>query len=117
PCALPLSVREPIVLIDDDLKVVMYNAAFSELFGIEGDARGQSLDGIGDGAWDDDETLRRLRDVCARGRELWDYELRQRTADGIERVMLVNARLMELPDADAHVALITASDIDRKSVV
>ena len=105
------TVREPIVLLDEALRIVMYNAAFGELFGIDSDARGMALREIGDGAWDDAETLRRLRDVGGRGRELWDYELRQRTADGLERVMLVNARLMELPDSDDHVALVTASDI------
>ncbi|NLA69259.1 MAG: PAS domain S-box protein [Gammaproteobacteria bacterium] len=105
------TVREPIVLIDADLRVVMHNAAFAELFGLEGNARGRSIADIGAGAWDDEETLRRLRDVYARGREVWDYELRQRTADGIDRVMLVNARLMELPDSDERVSLLTASDI------
>src|SRR5690606_24157073 len=32
------TVREPIVLADAGLRVVMHNAAFAELFGIEGDA-------------------------------------------------------------------------------
>src|SRR5690606_24280208 len=61
------TVREPIVLVDDKLAIVMHNAAFTELFGLSGDARGRSLADVGDGAWDDEEALRRLRDVCARG--------------------------------------------------
>src|SRR5690606_15897762 len=105
------TVREPIVLLDSGLGMVMYNAAFAELFGIDGDHRGRALKDIGAGAWDDAEMLRRLHDVLARGRELWDYELRQRTVDGIDRVMLVNARLMELPDSEESVALVTASDV------
>ena len=105
------TVREPIVLLDEQLRIVMYNAAFGELFGLADDTRGQFLADVGHGAWDDQETLRRLRDVGGRNRELWDYELTQRTADGLERVMLVNARIMELPDSDERVALVTASDI------
>src|SRR3546814_14060921 len=35
------TVREPIVLADEDLRVVMYSAAFTELFGVEGDAIGK----------------------------------------------------------------------------
>ena len=105
------TVREPIVLIDGELRIVMHNAAFTELFGLDGDARGLALAEVGDGAWGDEEALRRLRDVCGRGREMWDHELQQRTADGLERTMLVNARLMELPDSDDVVALVTASDI------
>ncbi|MGY0610692.1 MULTISPECIES: sensor histidine kinase [unclassified Luteimonas] len=105
------TVREPIVLLDETLRIVMHNAAFSELFGLEEDARGRLLSEVGSGAWNDEETLRRLRDVCGRDRELWDYELTLRTADSMQRVMLINARLMELPDSDDTVALVTASDI------
>lgn len=110
------TVREPIVLIDGGLRIVMHNVAFNELFGVHGDARGQPLAEVGSGAWNDNETLRRLRDVCGRGRELWDYELRVRTADAQDRVMLVNARLMELPDSDEAVALVTASDVTLQKV-
>ncbi|TWT22512.1 PAS domain-containing protein [Luteimonas marina] len=105
------TVREPIVLADHDLRVVMHNAAFAELYGVSGDARGQRLADIGGGAWRDERTLRRLGDVLARGRELWDHEQVQRTADEVERTMLINARPMPLPDRDDAVALITASDV------
>jgi PAS domain S-box-containing protein len=105
------TVREPIVLADAGLRVVMHNAAFAELFGIEGDATGQLLAEVGGGAWNDEETLRRLGDVMARDRELWDFQRRQETADGFERVMLINARRMSLPDSEDDAVLITASDI------
>ena len=105
------TVREPIVAIDHDQKVVMHNAAFSELFGVEGDARGQPLASLGHGAWADERMLHRLADVLGRGRELWDFEHEQRTADGMERTMMINARRMPLPDSDDSVALVTASDI------
>jgi hypothetical protein len=43
-----------------------------------------------------DEVLQqRLRDVLLRDRELWDYELTQRTIDGIERHVVINARRMQ----------------------
>src|SRR3546814_687640 len=105
------TVREPIVLADEDLRVVMYNTAFAELFGVEGDAVGKPLAEVGNAAWDDEETLRRLGDVMARDRELWDFERRQETADGNERIMLVNARRMSLPDSEDDAVLVTASDI------
>src|SRR3546814_15631636 len=90
------TVREPIVLADEDLRVVMYNTAFAELFGVEGRAVGKPLAEVGNAAWDDEETLRRLGDVMARDRALWDFERRQDTADGNERIMLVNALRMSL---------------------
>lgn len=105
------TVREPIVLADEGLRVVMYNAAFAELFGVEGNAVGKPLAEVGNAAWDDEEVLRRLGDVIGRDRELWDFERRQETADGNERVMLINARRMSLPDSEDDAVLVTASDI------
>ncbi|WP_394003176.1 ATP-binding protein [Luteimonas sp. WGS1318] len=110
------TVREPIVLIDQQQCVVMHNAAFAELYGVDEDVRGRPLGELGSGAWDNQETLRRLHDVLARGRELWDYRLAQPTADGAERTMLLNARRMPLPDREDPVALITASDVTAQSI-
>ncbi len=110
------SVREPIVLIDGSQRVVMHNAAFAELYGVDEDARGRALTELGNGAWDNPDTLRRLHDVLARDRELWDYRLSQPTADGVERTMLINARRMPLPDRDDPVALITASDVTAQTI-
>lgn len=111
------SVREPIVLIDRDQRVVMYNAAFAELYGADDvEIRGERLAAVGDGAWDHPETLRRLHDVLARDRELWDHRLTQSTTDGIERTMLVNARRMPLPDREDPVVLVTASDVTAQSI-
>src|SRR3546814_9914308 len=103
--------REPTVLAEEDLRVVMDNTACAELVGVEGDAVGKPLAEVGKAAWDDEETPRRLGDVMARDRELWDFERRQETADGNERIMLVNARRMSLPDSEDDAVLVTASDI------
>ncbi|MBB1060228.1 sensor histidine kinase [Marilutibacter spongiae] len=106
------SVREPIALTDSHQAIIMHNLAFAEMYGVEGDeALGQPLEAIGNGAWRHAELLQRLRDVLARDRELWDFELAQQTEDGSERVMLVNARRMPLPDREDEVALLTVSDV------
>jgi len=110
------SVREPIVLIDGNQRVIMHNAAFAELYGVGVEIRGAMLAEVGEGAWDDTETLRRLHDVLARDRELWDYRLSQPTVDGMERTMLINARRMPLPDRDDAVVLVTASDVTAQTI-
>jgi PAS domain S-box-containing protein len=101
------TVREPIALIDADQCVVMHNAAFEQLYGRTGD--GQKL--AANAAWTDVILQQRLGDVLSRGRELWDFEQVQTTADGIERTVLINASRMSLPDRDDEVALLTVSDI------
>jgi PAS domain S-box-containing protein len=107
------TVREPIVLLDRSLRVQMHNPAFAELYGLDEEttAEGLPLDSIGDGAWADAVVRQRLTDVLLRGRELWDYEHEQRTADDVVRIMLINARRMPLPDKDDEVVLMTVSDV------
>jgi len=108
--AILQTAREPIVLLDGDLHLLMHNNAFAELYGLDA-AASQSLQDIGDGAWNDPVLLQRLGDVLARGRELWDFEHEHETADGMIRTVLLNARRMQLPDSEDNVALMTVSDI------
>lgn len=106
------TVREPMVVLDADLCVLMVNPAFIELYGGDEtmEQRHSSLRDIGVGIWDDEPFLQRLTDVIRRNRELWDYRLNQTTADGVERHMLMNARRMELPGTTAPALLLTVND-------
>ena len=109
--AIVQNVREPIVLLDTSLRLLMSNGAFREVYGLDGDEHtGARLDALGDGAWSDPVLLQRLSDVLARDRELWDYELSQR-GGGIEREVLLNARRMALPSSDEPAILMTIADI------
>lgn len=107
------TVREPVVVLDRDLIVVMHNPAFAELFAVADDVVGKPLVDVG-GGWAVPETRQRLLDVLARDRELWDHEIRYRAADGVERSFLVNARRMVLPDSSDEVALVTANDVSAR---
>ncbi|MEO6228255.1 MAG: ATP-binding protein [Thermomonas sp.] len=110
------TVREPVVVLDKDLRVVMHNPAFVEVFGIHDSVVGNPLDVVGGGTWANPETRQRLRDVLARDRELWDHEIQFRDPDGRERTLLVNARRMVLPDSADEVALVTANDVTAQKV-
>ncbi|UYB53074.1 ATP-binding protein [Xanthomonas sp. AM6] len=105
------TVREPIVLLDGTQRMMMYNAAFGELYGLDPERAPKMLGEVGDGVWQDPIIRQRLADVLLRGRELWDFEHEQAGADGVGRTMLLNARRMPLPDSDDEVVLMTVSDI------
>ncbi|AEM52792.1 sensor histidine kinase [Stenotrophomonas maltophilia] len=112
------TVREPIVLLDRDLRVQLHNPAFAELYGLQDErADGLLLETVGDNAWQDPVVRQRLSDVLSRGRELWDFEHEQRTADDMVRYMLLNARRMPLPDTDDEVVLLTISDVTMQRAV
>lgn len=106
------SVREPIALLDRNLDVLMHNNAFVELYG-EPDvsSAGRAFGELGNGAWQDPKLLQRLTDVVMRDREIWDYEHRQRTVDGVQREVLVNAKRIVLPDDTDNAVLLTVNDV------
>jgi PAS domain S-box-containing protein len=105
------TVREPIVLLDSEQRMLMHNAAFGELYGLDQEQAPKMLAEVGDGVWQDGIIVQRLADVLLRGRELWDFEHEQLGADGVARTMLLNARRMPLPDSEDQVVLMTVSDI------
>jgi len=110
------TVREPIVLLDGELRVLMHNAAFAELYEVEGDLNHHPRLVEVSEAWEDEVVRQRLIDVLARGRELWDYEVQQETAGGVARILLLNARRMVLPDLEDEAVLMTVSDVTTQKV-
>ena len=114
------SVREPIAVLNRDLQVTMRNPAFDQLYGLRDGNSGMDpgqdddipLTALGNGQeWEDPVVRQRLADVLSRGRELWDYEIEQRDADGQRRILLLNARRMQLPDSRRASVLMTLSDV------
>ncbi|MCW8807541.1 MAG: ATP-binding protein [Rhodanobacter sp.] len=110
------AVREPIALFDERLCSLLVNAAFSELYAVDPEQRAQPLAEIGAGAWNDPALLQRLHDVLLRDRELWDYQMRQRTADGVDRHVVVNARRLPYQDHDLPTLLLTVSDVTARTL-
>ncbi|MGB4858159.1 MAG: ATP-binding protein [Dokdonella sp.] len=103
------SVREPIAVVDRDLRLLLTNSGFDDVYGGK-PAEGTLLSDVRDGAWNDAELLLRLGDVLARDRELWDYELIQHR-DGGERIVFVNARRITLPESAEPAVLVTVNDV------
>ena len=110
------AVREPVALFDEDLSSLLVNNAFSELYGLKGPHASVPLVQIGGGAWNDATLLQRLRDVLLRDRELWDFDMIQRTTDGVDRHVLINARRLQQRDKDAVALLLTVSDITARAL-
>lgn len=105
------SLREPILVLDNGLRVLMMNKAFREVYGVESeDPAGAALEEIGGGAWSDQALHQRLVDVAVRDRELWDYELTQRTGEDVVRIVFVNARRMLLSEQEPAI-LLTVNDV------
>jgi len=113
------AVREPIALLNAQLCTLLVNTAFSELYGLpqEDQRELRALQEVGEGAWTDGALLQRLRDVLLHDRELWDYELVQRTVGGIDRHVMVNARRLQQHEGEPPVVLLTVSDVTARALV
>ncbi|MGS1013847.1 sensor histidine kinase [Rhodanobacter sp. UC4437_H4] len=105
------SVREPIALFDANLNSLLVNNAFGDLYGEDPQQPSRTLVEIGGGVWNDSALLQRFRDVLLSDRELWDYDLVQRTADGEQRHIVVNARRLQQDLTDEPALLLTVSDV------
>ncbi|MES1154065.1 MAG: ATP-binding protein [Rhodanobacter sp.] len=110
------AVREPIALFDENLNSLLVNNAFSELYGMDPGQPVQPLARIGDGAWSDSVLLQRLNDVLLRDRELWDYDMVQRTVDGVDRHVVINARRLQQHDGGTPALLLTVSDVTTRAL-
>ena len=110
------AVREPIALFDENLHSLVANTAFCELYGLDPQSS-QPLAQMGDGAWSDSVLLQRLTDVLLRDRELWDYDMIQRTVDGIDRHVVINARRLQREDVSMPALLLTVSDVTARALV
>jgi signal transduction histidine kinase len=111
------AVREPIAMLDARLNTLLVNEAFGELYGMEDLTVSMPLASLGNGAWNAPALLQRLSDVLARDRELWDFEMNQRTVDGVDRTVVINARRLEEPGTEHPAVLLTVSDITARALV
>lgn len=110
------AVREPIGLFDADLRSLLVNPAFAKMYGVDADQHRQELARMGGGAWSNEVLLQRLREVLLQGRELWDYEITQSTADGMTRRVVLNAQRLQ-QEADEEPSLVlTVSDITARAM-
>lgn len=115
------TVREPIVLVDHALTIVMRNPAFDQLYGLENvpDIPPEPLNlcSLGDGVWMDSVLRQRLMDVIARDRDLWDHLVEHVDAEGGRRFLLVNAQRVLMPGQAEPIGLITLGDVTLQHTV
>ena len=118
--AIVETVRNPLLVLDDDLRVQTVNAAFCNMFGVNNaDAIGTTIYNLDQGMWDSPELRRLLEEMLPRHNQIEDFELdipfipSQR---GGTKSLLINARRID-GDVDRDDAiLLTIEDVtDRKA--
>ncbi|MGZ8921386.1 MAG: PAS domain-containing protein, partial [Limisphaerales bacterium] len=90
------TVREPLVVLDADLRVMMANQSFYQSFRVTPEnTQGQLLYDLGDRQWDIPALRKLLEEVLPQNAVFNDYEVDHTFPDIGHRMMLLNARRLD----------------------
>ncbi|MEO8199128.1 MAG: PAS domain-containing protein [Gemmatimonadota bacterium] len=108
--AIVETVREPLIVLDENLIVQSANAAYYRVFeATAGGTIGKRIYDIGNGEWNIPDLRRLLEELLPLNHALNDYEVRQDFGDIGPRIMCLNARA--LPGARHNLILLAIEDI------
>jgi two-component sensor histidine kinase len=89
------TVREPLLVLDKDLRVLAASRSFYSTFKVgESDTQGRLLYTLGDGQWDIPRLRLLLEKIVPERGEMEDYEVEHQFPDIGMRTMLLNARMV-----------------------
>jgi len=112
------TVREPLAVLDGDLKIVSVNCAFSHFLKQPApSARGRSLDDLMNLWWTGNKMRSELERVLASGRPLENFEIEVEPRELGKRILLLNARRLPRKEKSSDFILVALEDITvRKQV-
>ena len=104
------TVREPLVVLDRDLRVVAASRSFYQAFGAAPEnTRGRPFYELADGQWDIPALRKLLEEVILQERTIEAYEIEHEFASVGRRTLLLNARQV-FDEANPHSALLLAME-------
>jgi two-component sensor histidine kinase/PAS domain-containing protein len=111
------TIRDPLLVLDQELRVVTANRAFHQTFRMNRqDIQGRPVYGLGDGQWDIPELRLLLEDVAPQHAVMEAYEVEQDFPIIGRRSMLLNAREVFSQRNPRNLILLTFEDVtDRRA--
>jgi PAS domain S-box-containing protein len=109
------TVREPLLVLDSDLRAVSANSSFYQTFKIAPEATvGESLCELGDGLWNIPELSRLLKDILPARSEFKDFQV-ERDFPGLgPRIMRLNARRIASAEDQPPLILLAIEDVTER---
>lgn len=106
------SIREPLIVLDSDLKVVTANHSFYSTFGVEPDETdGVLIYDLGNRQWDIPRLRKLLEEILPQNTSFHDFEV-EHDFEGIGRkVMRLNARRIHKETDQAQLILLAIEDV------
>ena len=113
--AIVATVREPLVVLDRDLRVITASRSFYRRFAVEPqDTQGRRLYELGDGQWNIPALRIVLEDIIPRHRTVEAYEVEHEFPTIGRRVMLLNARRVFDEDGSTAALLLAIEDVTQR---
>ena len=109
------TVREPLVVLDRDLRVIAASRSFYRTFAAEPlNTQGRMIYELGDGQWNIPALRTVLEDVIPKQRTVEAYEVEHEFPTIGRRVMLLNARQVLDEDGSAAALLLAIEDVTQR---
>jgi two-component sensor histidine kinase len=109
------AIREPLLVLDLDLRVIAASRSFYRTFAVKPrKTEGQPLFDLGDGQWNIPELRTVLEQVVPMRRTVEDYEVEHQFPSIGRRVMLLNARRVFDEDGSVSAILVAIEDVTRR---
>jgi PAS domain S-box-containing protein len=109
------TVREPLICLDQDLRVITINRSFCEVFKVKpGETVGQLIYDLGNKQWDIPKLRELLETILPQRATLDDYEVEHDFVTIGRRTMLLNARQIQRARGKDDVILLAIEDVSAR---
>lgn len=111
------TVREPLLVLDAEMRVVSANRSFYQSFQVTPEeTEGRFVYELGNHQWDIPELRRLLDEILPQNTQFNDYEVRHNFEHLGERIMLLNARRVYREPAKTQYILLAIEDITERKL-
>jgi two-component system CheB/CheR fusion protein len=109
------TIREPLVVLDQELVVVSANKAFYNIFNVKREnTAGALIYDLGDRQWDIPELRRFLEEILPTRGEMNDFRVEHEFPAAGRRIMLLNARRIVGEEKKGHLILLAIEDVTER---
>jgi PAS domain S-box-containing protein len=112
------TVREPLLVLDADLKIISANRNFYKAFKVTSvETIGSFIYDLGNKQWDIPKLRELLEEVLPEKQAFNDFEVKHNFEDIGQKIMLLNARQIHQEYIDAKIILLAIEDITERKLV
>jgi signal transduction histidine kinase len=109
------TVRDPLLVLDAELRVRMANRSFYRLFhAVPEECEGRQLYALGNGQWRIPRLMALLEEVVPSGAAVDDFEVSHDFEGAGPRTMIVNARRIDPTEHEAGLVLLSIEDVTER---